>query len=68
MTRLCFLVVDPEHAGKHFVAQTGVGNRQFNVITAYSCVEAVETLERFPLCERRGLERSDAGGKLPVVL
>ena len=49
MTRLCFLVVDPEHAGSISSRKRVLETAKFNVITAYSCAEAVETLERFPL-------------------
>lgn len=48
MTRLCFLVVDPEHAGSISSRKLVLETAKFNVITAYSCAEAAETLERFP--------------------
>lgn len=48
MTRLCFLVVDPEHAGSISTRKLVLETAKHNVITAYSCAEALKTLERFP--------------------
>ncbi len=48
MARLCFLVVDPEHAGSISSRKLVLETAKHNVITAYSCAEAEETLERFP--------------------
>lgn len=46
--RPCFLVVDREFAGSISTRKLVIETAKFNVITAYSCAEAVATLERFP--------------------
>lgn len=46
--RPCFLVVDREFAGSISTRKLVIETAKFNVITAYSCDEAVATLERFP--------------------
>ncbi len=48
MTRPCFLVVDREFAGSISTRKLVIETAKFNVITAYSSVEAVATLKRFP--------------------
>ncbi len=48
MTRLCFLVVDPEHAGSISTRKLVLETAKHNVVTAYSCAEGLETLKRFP--------------------
>jgi DNA-binding NtrC family response regulator len=48
MTRPCFLVVDREFSGSISSRKLIIETAKFNVITAYSGREAVETLERFP--------------------
>lgn len=48
MTRPCFLVVDREFAGSISTRKLVIETAKFNVITAYSGVEAVETLRRYP--------------------
>ena len=47
-TRPCFLVVDRESAGSISTRKLVIETAKFNVITAYSAVEAVATLRRFP--------------------
>lgn len=49
MVRPCFLVVDPEHAGSISTRKLLIESAKFNVITAYSAQEALETADRFPV-------------------
>jgi CheY-like chemotaxis protein len=48
MTRPCFLVVDREYASSISTRKLVIETAKLNVITAYSSVEAIETLKRFP--------------------
>jgi CheY-like chemotaxis protein len=48
MTRPCFLVVDREFAGSISTRKLVLETAKFNVITAYSGMEALETLRKFP--------------------
>lgn len=48
MTRPCFLVVDREFAGSISTRKLVIETAKFNVITAYSSSEALDTLKRFP--------------------
>lgn len=48
MTRPCFLVVDREHSGSISTRKLVIETAKFNVITAYSSDEAIDTLRRFP--------------------
>jgi DNA-binding NtrC family response regulator len=48
MLRPCFLVVDREFPGSISTRKLVIETAKFNVITAYSAREAVETLEAFP--------------------
>jgi DNA-binding NtrC family response regulator len=48
MIRPCFLVVDPEHAGSISTRKLLLESAKFNVITAYSAQEAIETVDTFP--------------------
>ncbi len=48
MTRPCFLVVDREFSGSISTRKLVIETAKFNVITAYSSLEAVETLRKFP--------------------
>ena len=48
MLRPCFLVVDQEHSGSISTRKLVIETAKFNVITAYSGAEALETLKRFP--------------------
>lgn len=48
MLRPCFLVVDREHSGAISSRKLVIETAKFNVITAYSGREAIETLEAFP--------------------
>ncbi len=51
MTRPCFLVIDREHAGAISSRKLILETAKFNVLTAYSSAEAIETLRKFPLVE-----------------
>jgi CheY-like chemotaxis protein len=48
MLRPCFLVVDREFSGNISTRKLIIETAKFNVITAYSGTEAIETLLRFP--------------------
>jgi CheY-like chemotaxis protein len=48
MVRPCFLVVDKEFPGNISTRKLVIETAKFNVITAYSGQEALETLEAFP--------------------
>ncbi|HEY4379370.1 MAG TPA: response regulator [Acidobacteriaceae bacterium] len=48
MIRPCYLVVDREHAGSISTRKLLIESAKFNVITAYSAQEAIETLDTFP--------------------
>lgn len=48
MVRPCFIVVDREFPGSISTRKLVIETAKFNVITAYSAAEAIETLERFP--------------------
>jgi DNA-binding response OmpR family regulator len=48
MIRPCFLVIDREHSGTISTRKLVIESAKFNVITAYSGGEALETFERYP--------------------
>ncbi|ADW68835.1 response regulator [Granulicella tundricola] len=48
MVRPCFLVIDREHSGSISTRKLVIETAKFNVITAYSSPEAIETLKAFP--------------------
>jgi response regulator RpfG family c-di-GMP phosphodiesterase len=48
MIRPCFLVVDQEHSGSISTRKLVIETAKFNVITAYSGDEAIQTLAKFP--------------------
>jgi response regulator RpfG family c-di-GMP phosphodiesterase len=48
MIRPCFLVVDQEHSGSVSTRKLVIETAKFNVITAYSGAEAIQTLQKFP--------------------
>lgn len=48
MPRPCFLVIDREHSASISTRKLVIESAKFNVITAYSGAEALETLDRFP--------------------
>jgi DNA-binding response OmpR family regulator len=51
MVRPCFLVIDREYAGSISTRKLILETAKFNVVTAYSAVEAIETLARYPLLD-----------------
>jgi DNA-binding NtrC family response regulator len=48
MTRPCLLVIDREHSGTISTRKLVIESAKYNVITAYSGAEALETIDRFP--------------------
>lgn len=48
MMRPCFLVVDREYSGSISTRKLVIETAKFNVLTAYSSAEAIETLARYP--------------------
>jgi len=48
MVRPCFLVIDREYSGSISTRKLVIETAKFNVVTAYSAAEAIETLEQFP--------------------
>lgn len=48
MVRPCFLVIDREFASSISTRKLVIETAKFNVITAYSSLEAIATLEAFP--------------------
>jgi CheY-like chemotaxis protein len=48
MVRPCFLVVDREFAGSISTRKLVIETAKFNVLTAYSSIEAIETLKTYP--------------------
>src|SRR6185312_12980336 len=48
MIRPCFLVVDREFSANISTRKLIIETAKFNVITAYSGAEALETVQRFP--------------------
>lgn len=82
MIRPCFLVIDREHSGSISTRKLVIESAKFNVITAYSGAEALETFERFPgihgvvlnanlpdiSCEKIVATIRDASPKLPIIV
>ena len=48
MIRPCFLVIDREFAGSISTRKLVIETAKFNVITAYSSLEAIATLQAYP--------------------
>ena len=48
MARPCFLIADREFSGNISTRKLIIETAKFNVITAYSGGEAIETIQRFP--------------------
>ncbi|MFZ0664025.1 MAG: response regulator [Acidobacteriaceae bacterium] len=48
MTRPCFLVIDREYSGSISTRKLVIETAKFNVLTAYSATEGIETSKRFP--------------------
>lgn len=82
MTRPCFIVVDREFSGNISSRKLVIETAKFNVITAYSAEEAIETVKRFPAVDGvvldnvvRDMEPNDIvlaikklSPKLPVIM
>ncbi len=66
--RPCFLVVDTEHAGSISTRKLVLETAKYNVLTAYSCKEAVEHLERFPRVHGVVLNGASRDGAMPSLL
>lgn len=56
MPRPCFLVLDREFSGNISTRKLVLETSKFNVITAYSGREAIETVERFPAIDAAVLD------------
>jgi DNA-binding response OmpR family regulator len=56
MIRPCFLVVDQEHSGSISTRKLVIETAKFNVITAYSGAEAIQTLKKFPAVDAAVLD------------
>jgi DNA-binding NtrC family response regulator len=48
MVRPCFLVIDREYSGSISTRKLVIETAKFNVITAYSAAEALETVDEYP--------------------
>lgn len=48
MRRPCFLVIDREYSGSISTRKLVIETAKFNVLTAYSAPEGIETAKRFP--------------------
>lgn len=48
VTRPCFLVIDREYGGSISTRKLVIETAKLNVLTAYSGLEAIDTLKRFP--------------------
>src|ERR1700761_1325764 len=48
MNRPCFLVIDREYSGSISTRKLVIETAKFNVLTAYSLDEALDTIRRFP--------------------
>ena len=58
MVRPCFLVIDREFSGSISTRKLVIETAKFNVVTAYSAVEAVETFRKYPAMEGIVLDAS----------
>lgn len=58
MTRPCLIVLDREHSGTLSTRKLVIETAKFNVITAYSGLEAIESFERFPAVDAAILNAS----------
>lgn len=68
MTRPCFLVVDREYSGSISTRKLVIETAKFNVLTAYSAEEAVETLKRFPTVDAIILDAEMPGVSCPDMV
>ena len=62
MTRPCYVVVDREFASSISTRKLVIETAKFNVITAYSPEEALETVERFPAVDGAVIDAVVGGG------
>ncbi len=51
MVRPCYLVIDQEYSGSISTRKLVFETSKFNVITAYSSAEAIETMKKYPAVE-----------------
>jgi CheY-like chemotaxis protein len=58
MVRPCFLVIDPEFPGSISTRKLVIETAKFNVLTAYSGREAIETLRLYPALDGAVLDES----------
>ena len=58
MIRPCFLVVDQEHSGSISTRKLVIETAKFNVITAYTGAEAIQTLNKFSAIDAVVLDAS----------
>lgn len=58
MIRPCFLVVDQEHSGSISTRKLVIETAKFNVLTANSGAEAIQTLKKFPAMDAVVLDAS----------
>jgi DNA-binding NtrC family response regulator len=61
MTRPCFLIIDREYPASISTRKLVVESAKFNVITAYSPAEAVDTLRRFAAVDGVVLDAESEG-------
>lgn len=71
IVRPCFIVVDREYSGSISTRKLVIETAKFNVLTAYSAREGIETLKRFPAvdglvmnAEIHDMERDELIGSL----
>ena len=65
MVRPCFLVIDREHSGSMSTRKLVIESAKFNVITAFSGAEAIETFKVFPAVD--GVVVDEALSDLPCA-
>jgi CheY-like chemotaxis protein len=65
MTRPCFLVIDREHSQSISTRKLVIETAKFNVLTAYSMGEALDTARRFPAIDGVVLDSDMPGMTCP---
>jgi len=68
MVRPCFLVIDREFPGSISTRKLVIETAKFNVITAYSAHEALETLKAFPAIQGVILDADVSGMPCAVLV
>jgi DNA-binding response OmpR family regulator len=68
MTRPCFLVVDREYSGSISTRKLVIETAKFNVLTAYSLDEALETIRRFPAVDGIVMDAAMPGMSCPEFI